>query len=181
MEMKLPSDRILASSAALVAILLVVVSWQNLQIKRYNAAVEAENFAAAANYPQAEGVFAQAFDEHSNARYQQARILYSELEASDDDALRVAALFNMGNTYMQQARQIDLETDPDLAAPLIELAKVSYREVLSIDSAHWNAKYNLERALQWLPDSRDLKLMELDGLQNPVRTVISAETEEILP
>ena len=35
---------------------------------------------------------------------------------------------------------------PGQALALIELAKESYREVLRHDPAHWDARYNLERA-----------------------------------
>ena len=74
-----------------------------------------------------------------------------------------------------------MATDADLASPLIELAKVSYRRLLVLDSRHWDGKYNLERALQLLPDARDEALIELDGLRGGVRTVISPDEEEKLP
>ena len=87
----------------------------------------------------------------------------------------------MGNTYLQQASSIDLEADADLALPLIELAKISYRAVLRIDSGHWDAKYNLERALQLLPDTGKQRLMNVGGRRRTVRTVVTPDPEEDLP
>ena len=87
----------------------------------------------------------------------------------------------MGNTYLQQASLIDLDSDADLALPLIELAKISYREVLSINSQHWDAKYNLERALQLLPDTKEQPLINVPGRRRTVRTVITPDPEDNLP
>ena len=105
----------------------------------------------------------------------------STLENTANETLRLAVLFNMGNTYLQQASSIDLEADADLALPLIELAKLSYREALSIDSQHWDAKYNLERALQLLPDSKEQPLIDVVGRRRTVRTVITPDPEDNLP
>lgn len=151
------------------------------QIEQYNKAIKQTNFADARSYKGEHGLFANAYAEQQRGQYQDALNSYSKLENTENKALQLAVLFNMGNTYMQQASSIDLETDADLALPLIELAKVSYREVLRIDSQHWDAKYNLEQALRLLPDPRDKVLMELEGRRGAVRTVIAADTQENLP
>ena len=48
------------------------------------------------------------------------------------------------------------ESDNPAAAaqslPLLELAKVGYREVLRDNPAHWDARYNLERTLRLAPE-----------------------------
>ena len=108
-------------------------------------------------------------------------MIYSRLENSNDKRLQTASLFNMGNTYLQQASAIDMDADGDLALPLIELAKVSYRELLHIDPEHWAARYNLERALQLLPDVQEHALMEIQGRRGAVRTIISRDPEDNLP
>jgi mxaK protein len=166
----------------LVSVLVLAYEgWLWDQTHRYNDALKHTRYLDAAPYAGAHGLFAKAYAEQQRSNFQKARIIYSELEVGDDQALRVAALFNTANTYLQQAAAIDIDVDADLALPLIELAKSSYREVLQIDSEHWDSKYNLERALQLLPDTRDQRLMDLKGLSNPVRTITAADPEDNLP
>lgn len=173
---------VICSSMALICGgALMVEFWQWNQTRKYNAAIEQAHFAEAESYRGDNGLFAKAYAEQQRGRFQDARIIYSTLENTDEKELRLAVLFNMGNTYLQQASSIDLEQDADLALPLIELAKISYREVLRIDSQHWNAKYNLERALQLLPDPKEQRLMDLIGRRRTVRTVITADPEDNLP
>lgn len=155
--------------------------WRLVQISQYNKAVQVADFAQAATYNGEYGLFAQAYAAHEQGEYQAARILYGRLEHSDDASLRLAAQFNMGNTYLQQAGEVDIEKESDLALPLIELAKVSYRDVLRDDSQHWDAKFNLELALQLSPDIGAHQLIELEGRRNPIRTMIAIDPENELP
>jgi mxaK protein len=161
--------------------MLVYEFWQWDQTRNYNAAIDQARFDDAQSYRGDNGLFAKAYAEQQRGQYQDARIIYSALENTGDETLRLAVLFNMGNTYLQQASSIDLEADADLALPLIELAKLSYREALSIDSQHWDAKYNLERALQLLPDSKEQPLIDVVGRRRTVRTVITPDPEDNLP
>ncbi len=155
--------------------------WRWHETGIYNAAIEEARFAEAAPYKGDHGLFAKAYAEQQRGRYQDARILYGELENADDHELRLAVLFNVGNTYLQQASEVDLNADADVAVPLIELAKNSYRQLLRIDSRHWEAKFNLERALQLLPDSGEQALIDLEGRRNPIRTITSGDPEGDLP
>jgi mxaK protein len=68
--------------------------------------------------------------------------------------LRVAALYNLGNLHMREAQRSGAD-DPTQSIPLIELAKQSYRDVLRSEPADWDARYNLERALQLAPELDD--------------------------
>ena len=85
------------------------------------------------------------------------------------------------NTYLQQALAVDIKKDPDIAVPLVELAKVAYRDLLQANPDHWGGKYNLERALQLSPDSRTLPPEEIPGRRAPNRNVISIDPEDSLP
>ena len=67
------------------------------------------------------------------------------------EGLREAALYNLGNLHLRQALKVGAAA-PDTAAPLVELAKQSYRDALRADPADWDARYNLERALQLAPE-----------------------------
>jgi mxaK protein len=150
-------------------------------LRAYNAALAAGDYAAAATHAGDHGRFAAAFAEHAAGRYQQARLGYSRLERSPDPALRAATHYNIGNTYLEQAAGIDREAQADRAVPLIELAKASYREVLRLDNGRWDARYNLDRALQLSPDVGERKLMELEGLRRSVRSFNATDPEGALP
>ncbi len=76
---------------------------------------------------------------------------YKTLIEGDRHDLGQVAKYNLGNLYMRVA----LERGAEQAfrfLPLIELAKQRYRDVLRIDPTHWDARYNLSRALQLAPE-----------------------------
>jgi len=150
-------------------------------IAAYDRAVTAENYEAAAAYPGDAGRFAAAHAAQRAGRHQEARQLYARLEQGADPALRVAALYNAGNTYLEEAIGLDLEREADRAVPLLELAKRSYRDALRLDPDTWDARYNLERALALLPDAVEKQVIEVEGRQSPVRTVIGGEADAPWP
>ena len=76
---------------------------------------------------------------------------------------------------------MDIEKDSDRAFPLIELAKMSYRKSLAVNSENWDARRNLESALILLPDANPKVPMEVQGRRGAVRTVISADSEKNFP
>lgn len=147
----------------------------------YNEAIADERYTDAADRNDDFGLFAAAYAAQLDGSFQEARVIYAKLEHSDDEQLRAAAFYNTGNSYLQQVTTIDRDTDEDLALPLIELAKGSYRDALRIDPELWDARYNLERALQWLPDTRDRKPVPLEGRPGTIRTILSGDTQENLP
>lgn len=157
--------------------------WQWNQTRLYNNAVTQADFVAASEqYKGPKGLFAKAYAAQQAGNFQEARVLYAPLEKLEAaPALRNDVMFNIANTYMQQAALLDLEKDADQAMPLVELAKTGYRNLLVIDSTHWGAKYNLERALQILPDIGKVRSEKSSGLQRAVRTVITADSAGNLP
>lgn len=169
------------SIALLSGIALVAEIRDWFDQRAYNEAVAAGRYSDASGYAGAYGLFARAFDAQAQGSYQEARVIYSRLENTDDRQLQAATLFNLGNSYLEQASAIDMEADSDLALPLIELAKASYRELLHLDSGHWAGRYNLERALELLPDAQEHALMEIQGRRGAVRTIISRDPEDNLP
>ena len=69
-----------------------------------------------------------------------------------DARLGAAARFNSANLLVRQAIEVRASAQPGQAIALLELAKEYYRDVLREDPAHWDARYNLERAQRLLPD-----------------------------
>ncbi|MGV2480657.1 UNVERIFIED_CONTAM: MxaK protein, partial [Salmonella enterica subsp. enterica serovar Weltevreden] len=68
-----------------------------------------------------------------------------------DGALLQSVLYNLGNLHLREALQFGPESIGK-SLPLAELAKSSYRELLRLNPQHWDAKYNLERALRLAPE-----------------------------
>ena len=152
-----------------------------LEKRSYNEAIANEEYAKAAPLLGEQGKFANAYGEQAAGNIETARTLYGKIGREKNPSLKSQALYNLGNSYMQQVASIDIEKDSDLAYPLIELAKTSYRASLGLDSENWDARRNLEKALLLLPDSNPRVPMEVQGRRGAVRTVISADSEKNFP
>jgi mxaK protein len=100
---------------------------------------------------------------------QKALALYARVATSGDLALRKAAYYNSANLYSRQATAL-LEQEAliawDRAAPLLALAKESYREALRLDPDWREAKYNYELALRLVPtiDSKNVSTQNDDEI-----------------
>lgn len=176
---------LLGSVSLIIGIMLLSGVWQWVQVNRYNTAIEQSNYQEAEKYKGDYGLFASAYLKQKEKDFQEALILYVSLEKIEDKELRKHALFNAGNTYLQQALTLDAKRDEKRDAeqifPLVELAKVSYRRVLRMDNEYWGAKYNLERALKLLPDAVDTKDVKVVGFVRLVKSINSAANEDELP
>jgi mxaK protein len=69
-----------------------------------------------------------------------------------DPLLGVGARYNQANLLMRQGLRNREGAEVGQAIALVELAKQGYRAVLRIEPLHWDARYNLERALRLQPD-----------------------------
>ncbi len=76
---------------------------QRRAIDAYNLALRDARYAAAAAHPGDAGREAAAHAALLAGQHQEARLIYGRLERSADRARRVAALYNGGNTYLEQA------------------------------------------------------------------------------
>lgn len=81
-----------------------------------------------------------------------AQNAYQSAMANGAPEIQQMARYNLGNLHLRQA--IKMGVDDRQALPLIELAKIQYREVLANEPDHWDARFNLERAL-WLAPERE--------------------------
>ena len=167
--------------AVISGVLLFRSAAEIWSLNAYNRAIESGDIPAAAAVKSQYGEFARAYEYQQAGDFQQARVLYDQVGNATDANLVAGAHFNIANTYLQQALAVDIKKDPDIAVPLVELAKVAYRDLLQANPDHWGGKYNLERALQLSPDSRTLPPEEIPGRRAPNRTVISIDPEDSLP
>lgn len=87
----------------------------------------------------------------AGGNWQAAVEIYQGEEAAADPALANAARYNGGNVLLREALQRG-DDDQIQRLTLANLAKRRYREVLEHEPQHWNARYNLERALVLAPE-----------------------------
>ena len=72
---------------------------------------------------------------------------------------------------------LERENEIQPAMSLVELAKQNYREILARDPHHWDARYNLSRALEMLPD---VAAVDFEDEVNPERSPRGAAGGPIL-
>ncbi len=122
------------------------------QAEKINRAIADGSIAGFAQPLPPQALFAQA-DLAVRARHiDRALDLYKQLDRYGGE-LRVAALYNSANIHLRQALEFRrADNEPALITPA-ELAKSAYRAALRIDPQHWNARFNLERALRLRPDA----------------------------
>lgn len=95
-----------------------------------------------------------AHNDSGGGDYERALKALETLSQSPRDDIRLIARYDLGNLHLRQARLIG---DEQVAKgrTLVELGKQAYRRVLDEDPQHWEARYNLERALWLEPEADD--------------------------
>lgn len=124
-----------------------------------DAIVRATALSTSSSLPEAQ--FARAAALARTGKTDAALKAYKAIAQENRADLRVAALYNLGNLHIREAERTGVD-DPTQSLPLIELAKQSYRDVLRAQPADWDARYNLERALQLAPELDDSPLEEAE-------------------
>ena len=125
------------------------------QTQRLNNAIDDGSILQFNEALPAEGLFAQAYLRAQKGDREHAIALYKQVEVMPDAALAQTAKLNRANLYLIRAMELHGEDNQNLALPLAELAKVTYRTLLRAEPGNWDAKYNLERALRLVPDPDD--------------------------
>lgn len=145
--------RVATLMAAGIAVSILVAGWEAYRLssaRDFNRLVDSGvNAAATQDSPEAE--FARALSLAGRNDYEGAVRAYKDLSRHSSGALHEAVLYNLGNLHLREALQFGPESIGK-SLPLAELAKTSYRELLRANPAHWDAKYNLERALRLAPE-----------------------------
>ena len=142
---------IFGAAGALLAAAVAVSAWRLARAERVDRAIARAAAPAAIDRDVPEARFAQALAQGSAGRYEPALRAYKALAQAEPVPLREAALYNLGNLHLREALKAGT-TPAEASAPLVELAKQSYRDALRADPADWDARYNLERALQLAPE-----------------------------
>ena len=167
--------------ALAAATVLAYDGYRIYQVARFNDALERNALSEAAEHGSLQGRFAGAYQLQQQNRFQEALKAYGALMNAADGRLRQAISFNLANLYLRQGITMVADEQQDLAIPLIELAKETYREILRNDSGHWDAKYNLERALALLPDVAAEEAAEEFNPEHSSRAIVSIRTRRELP
>lgn len=142
----------------LTLLLVLATLWDGfglLRARRINSAVEGMDAAALARGDAPEIALARAFRAAQQGDTRSALSDYRLAAAAGSSALRQTALYNSANLYLRQALELDADVAANQRLPLLELAKQNYREVLRLNSAHWDTRYNLERALRLAPEAAE--------------------------
>ena len=119
---------------------------------QFNSSVRDGTFDKPVGDDSIHGLFVKGYVHQQRGEFEQALKTYAKIEGSEPARFGNAVKYNMANLYLQKASAAEQSGDHDLVIPLVELAKQIYRELLRENSNDWQAKYNLERALQLLPD-----------------------------
>ena len=139
---------------ALIPILVVfaVDLYGLLDQRRVNAMLARGELTLVAERDTARGRLARAYRLHTGGRLEEALAAYGTVAPDAEPDLRSVQRFNLGNLYLERAVELERKDEIQPAMSLVELAKQNYREILARDSHHWDARYNLSRALEMLPD-----------------------------
>ena len=142
---------IFGAASALLAAAVAVSGLRLAQATRVDAAIARAEAPATADRDLPEARLARALALGAAGHYEPALREHKALVQAEHGPLREVALYDLGNLHLREA----LKNGPaaaDAAAPLVELAKQAYRDALRADPTGWDARYNLERALQLAPE-----------------------------
>ena len=147
-----PVHAIFGAAAAALAAAVVAFALRLAQAERVNDAIAHAAAPGSADRDLPEVRLAQALALSAAGRYEPALRAHKALVREAHGALQEAALYDLGNLHLREALKSGAAS-PDAATPLVELAKQSYRDALRADPDDWDARYNLERALQVAPEA----------------------------
>ena len=147
-----------------VSIGLGVHLWRILD---FNEALDSGQLELAAEFSFPQAKLAQAMLHANRGVIGDALRLYAELEESEERELRNKAAFNAANAYLRRGLSLLGDENLDVALPMIELAKSGYRRALGDDPSLWDARFNLARALQTVPE---VELEQIDEDVMPERS-----------
>lgn len=152
-----------------------------LEDRRVNRALAQNQVALVAERDTLRGALARAYRLHAGGELSAAIAAYGAVALDEEPELRAVQLFNLANLYLEQAVELERADEMQSSVSLVELAKQNYREILARDPHHWDARHNLSRALEMLPD---IAAVDYENERNPERSPRArqaARTYEGLP
>lgn len=170
--------------SAIVAALILAIGYDGVRLvqdQRFNHALATDNPAAIDGAADAHRQFARAYVLQQQQDFKAAVKAYAAIAARPDSRLQMDIKFNLANLYFREALRLREAEDDDLAMPLIELAKQNYKEILRIDTDHWDAKYNLELALVLAPDTDPADALEERNPERSPRAITKIQSRKSLP
>ena len=153
--------------AGLLVIALTFEGYRWYEVRNYNESLKRGDLTTAAAHASPYGEIARAYRLQMEGEMQDAISAYSRVATQGNEPLQRVARFNLATLYLDAAISAQRNDDVELATPLFEMAKENYREVLRANSDAWDARYNLARALERLPDPVDVPV---DDEVNPERS-----------
>lgn len=171
MELTARGRRVLGVAAALLAVITALAVGQVLRIGRWNALMASPAAATAPAHAPPAVRLAQARALAAGGQFWAALTLYRQI-ANEAPALRTAARFNEGNLLLREAITLHAAGDDARSQPLLQLAKVAYRQVLRAQPMDFDAKNNLELALRWSPEVEEEQ-------QDPSKPVLMPHSPEV--
>lgn len=169
---------------AILSVLIMVVCYDGIRLvydQQFNDALATGDAARFNGRVDPRHQFAKAYDLQRQRDFKAAVKTYAAIDALTNSQLQMDIKFNLANLYFREAMRLRDIGSNDLAMPLIELAKQNYREILRVDSGHWDAKYNLELALILAPDTDPVDALEEVNPERSPRALTKMQSREPLP
>lgn len=169
---------------AILFALILAVCYDGIHLvydQRFNDALATGGAARFNGRDDARRQFAKAYALQQQQDFKATVQAYAAIDAPLHSQLQMDIKFDLANLYFREAIQLREIGSNDLAMPLIELAKQNYREILRIDSGHWDAKYNLELALILAPDMDPVDALEEVNPERSPRALTKIQSREPLP
>jgi len=168
----------------ILSALILAVCYDGIRLvydQQFNDALAAGNAVRINGRDDRHRQFANAYALQQERGFKATVHAYAAIDASSDSQLRMNIKFNLANLYFREATRLREIGSNDLAMPLLELAKQNYREMLRIDSGHWDAKYNLELALILAPEMDPVDALEEVTPEHSPRALTKIHSREPLP
>ncbi len=173
--------RVLTVVAIALAAAIAHEGYRAQAAHRFNAALRAGEVPEPYRGSGADARFARAYALQQQGSFEEATGVYRQLTEAADPGLAAAVKYNVANLYLRHAMVAGGGEINDLAIPLIELAKQNYRELLRRNSQDWDSKYNLERALELLPELEEEEQSDMMMPEHSRRSLRKQEAHQELP